>query len=217
MKKLIKQTKIKMKRATLKLRVQTKIYKNLHSKPNSIRYLSARYKAYQKFGKNILDKLKRKKVFVGKKGREYFFGETNAYYESENVIGIDCVQKNLNANTISRIGLGFEKNTLIIESMQNNNLKKNYLNEFRRLSKEQTLDFMLKQIEKTAKENGFKKIKIRRPEFLYWFQNAKPVLNPQTNEYDKKYTQRQIKILYQKIALRYGFKPKRDFYVKELI
>ena len=114
---------------------------------------------------------------------------------------------------IAWVNIGFEKDSLIIESMQTIKRKRKYLNDFRRITGgKPALDCLLEEDELTAKRRGFKFVKIRSPESLYYY--SVPVL--MRTRLTEKQARRQMKILYQKIALRHGHKKMGLFYIKEL-
>ncbi len=209
------QRKIKtnFRRVLRTTKIKFQLTRNQLTKPKSTRYLSARKKAYTKFGKNFFEQFE-PIIFQGRNNRKYTFTTLAPHLESEYVLGITVQTKEKMryfSNIISRLSIGFEKEALIIEGMQTRKSYKKKLNEFRRVTKKQTLDFMLEQAEERARKLGFKQVKIRKPEFLYWFQNPVPV-----EDMTKKQVQRQIKILYQKIALRHNYKIEADFFVKDL-
>jgi hypothetical protein len=209
----IRKFKVKIRRKIQNLKIKTKLFRNLHTKPKSIIHLSAREKAYAKFGRDFFSRIK-PLAFNGRNERRYYFGKDLPNYESKHTLTITCepkVRYFLPTITLSWLSLGFEKKSLIIEGMQTRTDSKKWLNEFRRATKKQAIDFMLEKAEERARELGFEQIKIRKPEFLYWYQNASVPYGK-----TKKQVQRQIKILYQKIALKYGYKIENNFYVKEL-
>ncbi len=171
------------------------------------RYPTAETEAMKTYGRNFLNQFK-PSVVRGGGTRIYFAGLDSGYYESERAISI---KRGLDA--LAWVNLGFEKGTLIIESMQTRRAERKALNEFRRCAHGvQALDYLLKVAEDTAIKSGYREIKIRNPQTLHFYPN--PV---QLEHLTKKQIQRQMKILYQKLAIRHGFKREgHSFYVKRL-
>lgn len=209
-KRTLKKAKLKIKRELFNY--QLKRTMGLPTKRKA-KYSSAKRPAYLKFGKNFLTHVSQI-TFKDGGSRKYIFEVTEPYYESDFVLGIIHENKQ-GQSTIARLSTGFEKDTLIIESMQNSPNKNNLLNEFRRLSKKQTLQFMLDEVQRLAKERRFKEIKIRRPQTLYWYQKAIAADNLK-NPLTRKQTQANMRTLYQKVALRNGFTTTPAFFVKQV-
>ncbi|MEI7961507.1 MAG: hypothetical protein WCI04_04175 [archaeon] len=112
--------------------------------------------------------------------------------------------------------------------MQNHFESKNSINAFRRIAKGgQPLQLMLGLVETHARKLGFKEIKIRRPETLFYYQS--PLThNRHTKATDEilvktgktvseeKFIRRQMKILYARITSQMGFVRGEFFYTKKL-
>jgi len=105
-----------------------------------------------------------------KKGKSTFqIASSRQGHESNLIITIKKMGKSRQAS-LGGICLGFGKKTIYIESIQGGHKKKSSLNEFRRLLKGKPWqNYLVEEVEKHAKSLGFKKIKIRAPETLYYY------------------------------------------------
>lgn len=111
---------------------------------------------------------------------------------------------------IADLKIGFEESTLIVEAMQTDKNRRVHLNRFRNATKgTPPLDFMLHEAEKTARRLGFREIKIRKPETLYYYHL------PVSTQKDS-VVQHHMKVLYGRIARANGFSEEEFFYVKKL-
>ena len=170
-------------------------------------YPTASQEAIETHGKQFLINI-RHKVIPGANNRVYFASIDDGYYESTKSLSVKFGEKPL-----AWLNIGFAKDTLIIESMQTKIEEKKLLNEFRRQTHNQpAIDYLLTMAEETARKSGYPTIKIRNPKTLYFY--SRPATR---GVVPAKNIQRQMKILYQKIALRHGFKIEgHAFYVKHL-
>ncbi len=179
------------------------------ARPKSgLHYPTGEPQAYHTFGRDFYKHFPRKTF--DKNTRRLFQTIVNlGEMESECRLSL----KNKFDMEIAWLSPGFEKDALIIESMQTSKNARKYLNDFRRITKgKHALDYLLEDAESTAKNRGFKFVKIRAPESLHYYK--KPWLHD--SQLTVEQTRRQMKILYQKIALRHGYKKQGLFYVKEL-
>lgn len=97
-----------------------------------------------------------------------------------------------------------KKNAIIIEVIQGRKKGEYQRNVFRSLTKSNWPTVMLEQIEKNARECGFKEIKIRRPETLHAYQLQTPKVKEQMRK------------LYYSIAKALGFRKKGPYFEKNL-
>jgi len=177
------------------------------------RYGSASSESYKRYGREMLEGMPHR-VFFGAAGRSYKINWNAFSIESNNAVEIVAglpAQKGRVERSIAMVSVGFEKNAVIIEAMQANINAKTLLNEFRRAAKEKPLDKILQELEEISRKKGFRQVKIRRPETLDYFEKPVNRLNMTTKQ-----TRRQMKILYQRVALHNGYAPERFFYVKRL-
>ena len=86
------------------------------------------------------------------------------------------------------------------------------MNEFRRLSKKPVLNYLMEKLEKEARENGFKEIKIRIPETMYFYEFP----NLENTNLTAEEIRLHMKTFYAKIANEHEYKRKGIFYVKSL-
>jgi len=70
---------------------------------------------------------------------------------------------------IAELNLGFEKNAVIIESMQGAGGKQAALDRLRQATGKPVINSMVELVEKHAKKCGFKQVKISRPENLFYY------------------------------------------------
>jgi hypothetical protein len=175
-----------------------------------------------RFRRNFVSSLD-KPVFKGGNGRNYSVNihPHDAIHEAEyllDVLASTMFQKTTKpvSQRVGWLGIGFERNAVIIEVMQtcrHNSINRPLLNEFRRLSKKPVLNYLLEQAEENARKNGFKQIKIRVPETLYYYEHL-DMSHAVTNEEGVRLAMRR---LYQKTAREEGYKRKGIFYVKDLV
>ncbi len=175
------------------------------------RFATGGHDACQKYGKGFEKFFKELTLHAGPKTRrEYFVRYGLNIFESETAL-----QLYLNGGwpyPLAHVAIGFQKNTLIIEAMQTTKKhRRKNLNEFRRVAKELPLDFLLKQAEQTAKKAGLKEVRIRRPETLYYY--AKPARH---DGLTLEQLQRNMRILYGRIARANGYKKELFFYTKRI-
>lgn len=182
------------------------------SRSHFSQYHTTSFYNYENFGRNFFKEFKEKKINGKNKSFNIEKGRPTTSLESTHNILIS-IKENYFNKTISWVGIGFEKESLIIEVMQNNKYNdKKYFNDFRRTTKTQTLNYLLQTTEKHAKKLGFKQIKIRKPQTLYWFEDP----SIKDTNLNQKQIKQNIKILYNRIAKKEGYKEEKFYYTKKL-
>lgn len=173
--------------------------------------------AHTTHGRNFFSKMARK-VVKGRNGRTYQSRRTQSTFESRFVLSVIAKTTHLGKTekkSIASMSLGFSKDSVIVEAMQTKKGTNNLLNEFRRASKRQALDFVLKEVEQRAKELGFLEVKIRRPETLAFFD--RPVVGKRNaTPFERAEIRKNIMRLYNTIASRNGYRKENLFFVKKL-
>lgn len=146
--------------------------------------------------------------FVVKKRKNHFGVELQTKefraVEAKNTVVLTDKSEKGKETVLARIGIGFDKEALIIEVIQGRKKGEEKRNIFRSIIKTNWTNFMIQQIEKNARKCGFNEIKIRRPETL----NAYQLQNQEIKE--------QMRILYYSIAKAMGFEKKGPYFVKKL-
>ncbi|MDD3083717.1 MAG: hypothetical protein PHP82_01715 [Candidatus ainarchaeum sp.] len=181
-------------------------------------YNSGREKNYYLYGKKFSESFPEKIIVFNK--NKYKISCVNSLFEGQKEIQLEQFFDKKTSIKTARLCIGFEKNTLVIESIQGTRGLNTHLNKFRRIEDkksgktkgEHAFNFLLQQIESHAKKQGFKEVKIRVPESLYsyWFPNLEKVgLN-------QKQIQTKMKILYEKVATSCKYVRKGNFFVKKI-
>ncbi len=124
--------------------------------------------------------------------------------EAKNTIVLMDLSKKDKKTVLARIGLGFDKEAIIIEVVQGRKKGEEERNAFKSLVQKNWTTFMIEKIEENAKKCGFKEIKIRRPETLTAYQLQTPQIK------------RQIRILYYSIAKSMNFRKRGPYFIKNL-
>jgi hypothetical protein len=204
-----------MKRASREKRLNTFHRKRIVT--FNAKYPSGTEENYAKFGKGFVNWFKPREYKEG--GKSFaMYSKTSAYEATYEIILI-AKEKTVQRHTkqiqawdrhLAHLRIGFEKNSLIIEAMQTEINVNNYLNSFRRATKEKPLDKMLKEAEQTARLVGFKQVKIRKPQTLFYY------MNPANTRLSDKSIQRNMRILYGRIAKANGYKEEEFYYTKTL-
>jgi hypothetical protein len=179
-------------------------------------FKSGNKESYNKFSNDFCESFESKII----KGKKYDFkiGIGNGHFES-----IQTLQLRRSGEPFSKyeknawISLGFEKNTLIIESMQTDKLSKTILNNFRRTTKKQALNYLIEEAEKHAKKRGLTQVKIRKPQTLGWYQDPYvPELLPNSKMPNEREIRANMRILYRRVAKRQGYLEEEFYYTKKL-
>jgi len=179
------------------------------------KYDTATKKSYALYGRKLLDGFDIKTLCFSQ-GQEFRVSSHEPIHESQNALKLFSVgEKTLEkiSGKVAQIGLGFAPEEVIIEAMHTNSYLKVELNRFRRATHTPALNYLLRMVEIKARGKGFKRIKIRRPETLRWYQTEK--IFP-SRGMTKKEAQAQMRILYNKIAKAEGYTKQGMFYVKEI-
>lgn len=134
----------------------------------------------------------------------------------------------------AQIGLGFTRESVVIEAIQGESVslynrvvvtkmlrgkhggkrefdvfRNKFLEEFREKTGVPWANFLLREIEKAAKKGGYKKIRIRRPETLYWYKK--------TTRKNKEKAREEMRKFYYTVARKEGYRKENDeFFVKEI-
>lgn len=196
------------------------------------RFKTASEESYELYGRGFIERFKAVE-FSSKKGT-FTVGKTKKFIpESSQALTVECkieegqtsdfsnltdlkaVLKNSKPR-IATVSLGFEKGTVIIESIQENKMQKTLRNEFWRITKKRPVELLLSEVEATAKRLGFKSIRIRRPETLHYY------MYPINDNYKIDYSQRKqevqagMRTTYSRIANKFGYAKGEFFYTKAL-
>jgi hypothetical protein len=162
------------------------------------------------------------KKITSRSGRPFQIAQARDGYESNLALAIFTGNSSkILEDKIASISIGFDKthNALIIEAMQTHANEareyKKYLNEFHRTTKRQAIDYLLTQMEELSKLNGYREIRIRRPETLYYYHRpASKTGQAYGAEIDIIRTQ--MRKLYDTIAQKHGYKKEEYYYTKKL-
>jgi len=152
--------------------------------------------------------LERFKTIEFKKRKNNFSVELKTHgmsaVEAKNAVVLIDKTKSTSDRTLARIGIGFEGECVVIEVVQGRKRGETARNVFRSMVKSNWTTYLIERIEETAKESGFKQIKLRRPETLlaYQLQDSK--------------TKEQIRTLYYSIAKAMGFETRWPYFEKKL-
>lgn len=109
------------------------------------------------------------------------------------------------------IKLGFQPHTVVIEAIQGE-AAKTLLQKFARLTGMKWTDQLMRAVEEHAREQGYKAIKIRRPETLYYYR----VHSHTTQAPQPPSVQASMRALYYSVARAHHYKKQAEFLVKEL-
>jgi hypothetical protein len=174
-----------------------------------VKFGTAMQETYVKLGRSFIEKFNSRTI--GKKNDRTYLIQADelGLYDSARQVQIIC-QEGKENNYLGHLSLGFTKSGLIIEAIQGTMGKKQMQREFWRLGKKPIFEFMLHEIEEHAKKLGFRYIKIRRPETLYYYK--KPYLKTKSD----KEIRRSMRILYDKVARHAGYKKEEFYYTKAL-
>lgn len=179
-------------------------------------------------------------AIVGRKGNKFVIKMGGLGHESPIVIGVCPLKEAIEGegwhSNIAELNLGFEKNAVIIESMQGKGEQAD-LERFRQAVGKHAINSMVEFVERHAKECGFKQAKISRSEnlFYYWFPE---ILEGFSGEEMRKYYSawqtgklmdfegklgqkvREIREgmqrLYGAVAKNSGYRPEGNYFVKDL-
>ncbi len=197
------QTIIDLKGKKYKRKNAINVITPMKPKKEPYQYQTARNESHEK-GKRFLKTFKK---FEIRKRKNNFVVEAKTQgtcaIESKNTIVLIDRSKR-KPSVLARIGIGFEKEAIILEVIQGRKKGEEERNAFRSLTKSNWPNFMINQIEQHARECGFKEIKIRRPETLHAYQLQGPEI------------QKQIRTLYYSIAEKMGFEKKWPYFEKKL-
>lgn len=226
----MQRTGIKTLRNIINLRRQKFLAKK---KPFTVLFKTTSKENYNTYGKNFIEKFKPVQIPTKDK-RVFFIGKsTNYIIESPQSLAVECIleeEQKINLRKvknvqillknkrpkIATIALGFEKDVLIVEAIQENSEQKKLRNEFWRKTKTRPLEKLLAEAESTAKQMGFKQIKIRRPETLYYY--LYPVSEVGTEHIFKrrKEIQAGMRVTYNRLAKQNGYTKGEFYYTKQL-
>lgn len=166
------------------------------------------------FGKLFLTRSKKRKI----RGTNYAAKLTKSRYESGIAYGIGQIANEEDPITIiASLKLGFEKQAVVIESIQGNREAKEKIVELNRALREPWANYLLRCVEEDARRAGYTQIKIRKPETLYYYNN--PVLwTAEIHDYEKEAEkiQKRMREMYGLIAKKMGYRKELDFFVKDL-
>ncbi|MDO8624578.1 MAG: hypothetical protein Q7R47_00725 [Candidatus Diapherotrites archaeon] len=178
--------------------------------PNNKTYFKTTiYKNISRFGNRFLETFPRQ-VFTAPNGRSYTIDRDLGQHESRESITIS-VTKVQRPRELAWARIGFKRGVVIVEAMQTEKAGTKYLNEFRRIAKKQALDKILEEIEAHAKQMGYRELRVRRPETLFYYQ--RPL--ERTGRTGRQ-TRAGMRLLYDKIAANNQYKKGLFFYVKKL-
>jgi len=164
-----------------------------------------------KFGKQFLISFKERTVVEGKTG-SITVKVASARYESPVAIVLERKQKSNRAlaRVIASAKLGFEKEAVIVEALQGGYKVIGSLEQVKLKTGMPWASFLLKQVEEHARENGFKAVKLRRPETLHYYQA------PFVESEDREKVMSLMNALYYSTAKGMGYRKEKEFFVKEL-
>jgi len=203
---------------------------------NAIRFGTTSPRNYLTFGRNFIEKFGQKKI-ISKKGKTFLIGKPHRFiFESGYGISVECeIEKekvvtdiknaslSLKDTTprLATIGLGFEKDVLIVEAIQEDQEQKKLRNEFWRDTKTRPVELLLKETESFAKQLGFKKIQIRRPETLHYYKYplvsyTHDELGLKRQEIRQQEVRMGMKATYNRLAKKYGYTKGEFYYTKTL-
>jgi|GEM_PF-2390409 len=187
-------------------------------------FKTAEHETYVALGRRFVEKF-RPIEMKGKKHRFIvsFFADDHLVpgYESRRNLGI---MVRLSAEEAEKKGrgryprdlvlgiaaIGFEEDALVIEAIQGKEkTEKTLKNEFWRTAKTPLLEFLLKTAEEHARSLGFSRVKIRRPETMYYYE--KPFTSA-----DHHIVRKGMRKLYSQLATKFGYKKGKFFYEKNL-
>lgn len=115
---------------------------------------------------------------------------------------------------IAQLKIGFARNTVVIESMQGKKGKAKEIMEINKEAGEPWPNFLLGEIETHARACGFKTIRIRKPETLYYYKHP---ATPGFNQPEKVEQLRQrMRNLYYHAAEAKGYQEEKGYFVKKL-
>ena len=187
-------------------------------------FVAARYKsAYEenikRFGKKFLKSFPR--TNLAKKGNRFVVSIKEMGPVNESSFSLTLEKElgkktRLNQLTLGDARLGFEEEAVVVEALKG---LSDYdapqgitplaeLDRFRQYFGKPWANYLLEKIEEQARKNGFSKVKIRRPESLYFYWH--------TFRREKKETRKTMRRLYGRVANEMGYKRKGIFFVKEL-
>jgi hypothetical protein len=229
-KRAVQRTGIKTVKKVIALRRQSFLRQK---KPFEVTFNTTSKKNYAAFGRRFVEKFNGT-VVLSKDGLRFSIGQSDNFAsESSHRLTIDCILreevpidfakvKNVHIPLsdgrpkLASVALGFEKDTLIIEAIQENSKQKKLRNEFWRTTKTRPVERLFLEVEAHARKLGFKQIKIRRPETLYYYEH--PVNETGGAHYHERKTEVQagMRASYNKLAKKNGYTKGEFFYTKTL-
>jgi hypothetical protein len=114
---------------------------------------------------------------------------------------------------IAHVKLGFESKAVIVEAMQGDKGRQPEFERFREMHGKPWANYLIEKLEEHAKKTGFKKVKIRVPESLYYYHYKE--VDSKVKKKDRE-VQEEMEALYNSVAEAMGYRRKGNFFVKEL-
>lgn len=205
-------------RGRLKLAVTKKDATYGHKWP--YRYKTASQHNAALFGKEFIETFPKTEL-RGKKRKKFVVSICKAFFESSYSVGLRAKAtgsgKEISEFAFANAKLGFQKNTLIVEALNATKGKQPELERFREMHGKPWANYLLEKAEEHARKCGFKKVKIRTPESLYYYHYANLGKGKkQDKEKQKREIQERMEALYSKVAKAMGYKRRGAFFVKRL-
>jgi len=135
--------------------------------PRRTRYRTGSETSAQKFGKSFIETFKLVPL-QGQRGRKFTIAGGKMCSEAATTISLKTEDRK-SSRQIATVGIGFEKDAVIIEMVQGGLRSQSDLDRFRALQGKPWANDLIERIENHAKERGFRQVKIRVPESLYYY------------------------------------------------
>ena len=194
-------------------------------------YASGGRTALNAFGRGFTESFP-KILLKGKKGRKFSLRCATARWEScwAAVLETVPVRGAGTSTRVADVNLGFEREAVIVEAMHGHEKMQPWIERFREMHEKPVFNFVLERVEEHARLLGFKQVKIRVPESLWFFKSPSLFGNKMAKlaritdlkerekqgEKAKEDIRRGMEALYKAVAKAMGYKRKGLFYVKRL-
>jgi hypothetical protein len=183
---------------------------------HKVKYPTAVGRGGEKIGQQFIESFP--KHVLKKRKRVFSIGIGPTKHESYLGLVIHLGSK-YRGQKIASVKLGFEKDAVVIESIQGIDKTKKDLDAFKNLAGMPWANYLLQQVEEHARKHGFKYVKIRRPETLDYY-GAPMTESAEFQTFDfgseTRAIREDMRKLYYSVAHAMKYKRMFPFFVKEL-
>lgn len=179
-------------------------------------YKTANSERIETYGKEFVETFP-KITLKGKKRRAFVVDTGHSCLESRKSVRLAVYNaeagkvKGIPAD-VAFLKLGFSKNAAIVEAIQGTAGWQPEFERFRALHGKPWANYLVEKLEEQARRTGFRQVKIRAPESLFWYYHKSK------DESNSDYLERRkrMEALYNNVANAMGYSRKGNFFVKGL-